>query len=155
MQIATNVSKRITVVVPDNLSYVEGQVCGNNRTGAVLTISTTGPVSVASNQTVQGVAMVDVPARQTYTAGSTAIPMNSPRATPFATEGLVAIRVQDIAQYNALALDSTFGILNGFAVTAGTSGTGVASANGWSYLYIREKQLRSDGVPFIIVDLNG
>lgn len=154
MQIATNVSKRITVNVPDNIAYLEGQVCGNNRTGALLAVSSAGPSSVAANQVVQGVAMVDVPVKQNYTPGSTSVPMNSPRATPFATEGLVAIRVQDQAQYNALALDSTFGILNGNAVTLGTGGTGVASSNGWSYLYIREKYILN-GSYYIVVDLNG
>jgi hypothetical protein len=153
MQVSTNVSKRATVNVPDNVAYVEGQVCGNLRTGAILAVS--GQTTALGFQ-VAGVAMVDVPVKQAYNpATSLAIPNNSPRATPFATEGLVAIRVLDAANYAALALDGNFGIVNGFAVTVGLAGSSIAGGSASaSTLWVKEKVVAASGAFFIIVEIN-
>jgi hypothetical protein len=100
--------------------------------------------------------MVDVPAKQTYNpATSLAIPNNSPRATPFATEGLVAIRVQDAASYAALNLDANFGIVNGFAVPVGIAGSAIAGGNSsFTTLWVKEKVVAASGAFFIIVEIN-
>jgi hypothetical protein len=152
MRIASNISKRTTVNLPDSTALAEGQCIQSLATGAILANSGTGA-------SIKGVAMVDVPARQAYNSTtSLAIPMNVPRATPFATEGLVPIKVQDVANYNALTVDGNFGVLNGNAVAVGVGGATAVNAHGTtnaanSALLIREKKAVA-GLYFILVEIN-
>jgi hypothetical protein len=148
MQIPSNIAKRTTIVVPDATAVLEGQVWSN--LGAPL--SSTG--ALGTDNYGVGVAIVDVPARATYGPGSTAIPMNSPRATPFASEGLVPIRVQDAAAYAALAVGGRFGVLAGNAVPVGTGST-VAACFGTPYgiMLIKSKARAGDGTHYILVEI--
>lgn len=149
MQIATNITRRTTIVVPDATALVEGQVW-SNRNAPYNSVGALGTDNFGI-----GVAMVDVPARAVYNpATSPSIPMNSPRATPFASEGLVAIRVQDAGNYAALTAGGRFGVVDGQAVAVGTSAT-VAATFGSAYniLTIRSKVSAPSGALFILVEI--
>jgi hypothetical protein len=148
MIISTNIARRTTIVVPDATTVLEGQVFSN--TGSYYSSLN----ALGTEPYGAGVAMVDVPAKAVYTPGSASLPRNSPRATPFATEGLVAIRVADAAAFAALTVNGRFGILNGNAVAVGTGGTLAAVfGNAYNIMTVKTKARGPGGEFFITVEI--
>lgn len=145
MQIASDVSRRITLDIPKTVTALEGQAV--DRNGNLLT---SGSVAGLSDFAV-GIVMIDTPAFEAYNPSRTCLPVNVSRCTPVATQGLIPVRVQDLASYTALVVGGRFSFAAGNAVapTANVAAIGAVA----NVLTIKAKARAASGSYFVLVEV--